>query len=54
MIPGPERLLTVLLALLMTASLLSGCAEGAPGTPGTASTHLNGETTFFAGMGGSH
>ena len=39
---------------LLSVLLLSACAEGAPGTPGTATAHINGSADFFAGVGGSH
>jgi hypothetical protein len=53
MIAPPQRLV-LMLAALLSAAALTGCADGAPGTPGTATARLNGSATFFAGVGGSH
>lgn len=39
---------------LAVVLVLAACAEGAPGTPGTATAHIDGSATFFAGVGGSH
>jgi hypothetical protein len=43
-----------LFLLLFAALALTACAEGSPGTPGTATAHLDGSADFFAGVGGSH
>ena len=48
------RHVAMLLALLIAGFCLTGCADGAPGTPGTATARLDGSATFFAGVGGSH
>ena len=39
---------------LAVVLVLAACADGAPGTPGTATAHIDGSATFFAGVGGSH
>ncbi len=54
MLARPCPLIIVVLVLMAAAPLLSGCADGAPGTPGTATAHLDGSATYFAGVSGSH
>ncbi|MCB8880387.1 hypothetical protein ACELLULO517_09100 [Acidisoma cellulosilytica] len=39
---------------LVAVLLLAGCAEGSPGTPGTATAHIDGTAGFYAGVGASH
>ena len=48
-----KRLIAFSVWLVVVLSL-SGCAEGAPGTPGTATAHIDGSMGFFAGTGSSH